>query len=43
MYIDLYFSKNRVKIEEYNVLGMSALWIAMKIEESKSVPINPSA
>ena len=41
MYVDLYFSKNSVKIEEYNVLGMSALQVAMKIEEVELVPINP--
>lgn len=43
MYVDLYFSKNSVKIEEYNVLGMSALQVAMKIEEVELVPINPQA
>ena len=43
MYVDLYFSKNSVKIEEYNVLGMSALQVAMKMEEVELVPINPQA
>ena len=33
MYIDLYLSKNNVKAEEYNILGMSSLSIAMKLDE----------
>ena len=43
MYVDSYLSKNRVSIEEYNVLGLSALQIAMKIEEVDIVSMNPSA
>ena len=43
MYVDSYLSKNRVSIEEYNVLGISALQIAMKIEEVDIVSMNPSA
>ena len=33
MYIDLYLSKNNVKVEEYNILSMSSLSIAMKLDE----------
>ena len=33
MYIDLYLSKQKVGVEEYNALGMSSLQIAMKLEE----------
>ena len=43
MYVDLYLSKNRVNIEEFNVLGLSALQIAMKIEEVEIISMNPSA
>lgn len=42
MYVDLYLSKKRVRLEEYNVLGLSALQIAMKIEEVDIVTINPT-
>ena len=43
MYVDSYLSKNTVPIEEFNVLGLSALQIAMKIEEVDIVSMNPSA
>ena len=43
MYVDLYLSKKNVRLEEYNVLGLSALQIAMKIEEVDIVTINPTA
>ena len=42
MYVDLYLSKKSVRLEEYNVLGLSALQIAMKIEEVDIVTINPT-
>ena len=43
MYVDSHLSKNRVNIEEFNVLGLSALQIAMKIEEVDIISMNPNA
>ena len=34
MFVDLFLSKESVPIEDYNVLGLSSLQIAMKLEET---------
>lgn len=40
MYVSLFLSKERVGVEEFDILGIAALQIAMKIEEIDIVSLN---
>ena len=40
MYVSLFLSEERVGVEEFDILGIAALQIAMKIEEIDIVSLN---